>query len=140
MSTITPTMIARAAALGAAGAALSVTKNPRLVRGLSLATAAGLGGFAAYATATGDLGPLAQDEGGEARALEGRPLPQALALGLGVAAVSAGVSELGVRAQGGLERWADRTTGRPRLAVALVTAATSLVMDVVEQRVDPDAR
>lgn len=126
---ITPGALARAAATGLAGAALSVEHRPRLVRGLGLATAVGVGAYAALA-ASGAVPAPGVEEGEEPLDLSPGA---AAALGLGIFALTAGASEVGVRAQGSLERWAARVNGHPRLTIGVLTGALSLAVDVAEQ-------
>ena len=52
-----------------------------------------------------------------------------MAVGAGIFALTAGASEVGLRAQGRFERWADDTFGHPRLAVGVATGALALAVD-----------
>lgn len=122
---ITPGVLARAAATGAAGAALSADRHPGVVRGLGLAVSAGAGMWVALAA--GGVIPRADPEEGPA------PPAVAIALGVGIFAVAAGASEVGLRGQRRLEQWADRACGRPRLTVGLLSAGLSLAVDVAER-------
>lgn len=145
----TGTILARAAASGLAGAALSVERHTALSRGLGLAFSAGLGVFAALAagnavalpssvgptdgTAGGGHAATPDESAGPATVDTPRSPAAAVALGLGIFALSAGASELGLRAQRRLERWAGRTTGRPRLTIGLLTGAASLGIDLIDR-------
>lgn len=130
---ITPTMLARAATIGAVSATLSARENVRAWRVTEIAAGLGLGGLIA-ATASGAVDPsrlLGADavETGEAS------LPVAVGIGAGTAVAVVAVSEIGLRLQGRFEEWSDRVTGRPRLTVALLAAAISLGTDLVERQV-----
>ncbi len=138
-TSVTPAMLARAAASGAAGAAFSVTKHPVAARRIGLAIAAGVGAAATYLSATQGL-PFADDQPETSDRADGSadadplPLPAAIGLGAGTFVVGVVVSELGIKAQAGLERWGSRTVGNPRLVVGLASALTSLGIDLVEKR------
>lgn len=121
-------VFARAAATGLAGAALSAERHPVAIRRVGLVFAAGLGtaaGLAARPTeraaAPGSLPPVA-----------------AAALGVATFALTAGVSEVGLRTQRRFERWADAAWGRPRLAVGLATGAIAVVLDLADDWTGPD--
>lgn len=133
---LTPSMAASAAVSGLACAALSVDRHPGLVRGLGLGFAAAFGAWTALAAG----GVIAvQGNGtseGRAREARGQTASPAVAAGLGVAAfaVTAGVSEVGLRGQRRVEQWADRVTGRPRLVIGVAGAALSLGADLAARR------
>lgn len=134
---LTPASLARALGSGVAGASVSAERNPRALRALGIASAVAIGGLAAAAS-SGKVDPsglFGEDTETPGAAPATAPLPVALGIGAGVAAVVAGVSEVGIRGQAGIERWADRRTGHPRLVVGLVSAAASLGIDLVERRV-----
>ena len=148
---LTPTSLALSAAAGLASAAVSAEHNPRLLRGLTVAMALGTGGAVTWAAAKGwrperavaesvrvapsPEGPLPV-EVDEPRTL---PLPAALGLGAAAAAFVAGTGELGLRGQAAVERWAERTTGHPRLVAGLAAAGVYLVTEALDRALDsPD--
>lgn len=110
---LTPTSLALSAAAGLASAAVSAEHNPRLLRGLTVAMALGTGGAVTWAAAKG-----------------WRPER---------AAFVAGTGELGLRGQAAVERWAERTTGHPRLVAGLGAAGIYLVTEALDRALDmPD--
>lgn len=139
--TVTPQMIARSVALGAAGAALSARDQTRLLRWLGLAASAGVGGAVAWGLRTARIegeGVAAPDGATSPRSTEPVSIPVAVGAGLGVALATAVMSEVGIRGQAWVEDRAERTVGHPRLVVGVGTALLMLVMEVVEQRLDAD--
>lgn len=131
---ITSGDLAKAAAATLAGAALSAEQHPTLVRGVGLVLAAGLGSLVAL-TAGGVVGLPGEEPADDGERQQMGPVAAA-ALGLGTFAVTAGASELGLRGQRRLERWADRTTGHPRLTVGVLSGALSLALDVAQRTGD----
>ncbi len=125
---ITGPMLGQAAATGLLGAALTVERHPRLLRGLGLAFAGGVGAWTALAS-SGVVTVPGAGSGGEDRQGSAPPAVAA-AMGVGLCAALAGASEVGIRVQGRFERWAGETVGRPRLAVGVVTGVLSLALDV----------
>lgn len=123
--------LARAAAAGCIGGALSVQRHETAIRRLGLLLATGTGAWTAL-TAGGVVTPPAAGRSSD----DGpRPVPPAAAaaLGVGMFAVAAGASEVGLRGQRRLERWAERTNGHPRLTIGVLSAAAALVIDAADR-------
>ncbi|WP_225985866.1 hypothetical protein, partial [Janibacter melonis] len=60
------------------------------------------------------------------------PLPVSIGLGTLAAVTFAAGGELGLRGQAAVERWAQRTTGHPRLVLGLGGAAISLLATALD--------
>ncbi|WP_068260603.1 hypothetical protein [Janibacter limosus] len=131
-------VLARATATGLIGAAMSAERHPVAMRRMGLVVAAGLGAVAGLAAA--GIVPLTDREDGQRLdQAEGERSPiAAAALGVATFALTAGVSEVGLRTQRRFERWADAAFGRPRLAVGLANGAISIVLDLADDRIGPD--
>lgn len=123
---ITGELLAQAVGTGLLGAALTVEQHPRLLRGLGLALAGAAG--VGSALAAGGVLPSSSGSSGDAPKGDSSPAV-AVAVGAGIFALTAGASEVGLRAQGRFERWADDTFGHPRLAVGVATGALALAVD-----------
>lgn len=125
---ITGEMLAQAAGAGVLGASLSAERHPRLLRGLGLALA-GMAGVGTALAVGGVLPSSSTESSGDGPKGDASPAVAA-AVGVGLFALSAGASEVGLRGQRRIERWALESFGRPRLMVGVATAALSLAIDV----------
>lgn len=130
---ITAPILGQAVAGGLLGGVLTVEHHPRLLRGLGLAVAGGVGTWTALAA----FGVIAMPSGsGDEDSRGSVPPAVAAAMGVGMCAALAGASEVGIRAQGRFERWAGDTFGRPRLVLGVVTGALSLAFDVAAREAE----
>lgn len=139
---LTAQALARAAAAGLVGAAVSAERHPRALRGIGLVFAAGVGTATALATSGVLPRPKGETSSGPAGTGDGPPLPPAGAAALGgaVFVLAGATSEVGLRAQRAFERWADRTTGHPRVALGVATAALSLASELTDRSEAPAPR